>query len=105
MRAVKRRPRRWLSLCAAVALIALSWSAAPPASAHELTVVLVSAGSAQSADAGRGFKRRSGGACRAGDRASGETGGGADVRRAAAVAAAAFTVAGGVVVIVRHRRR
>lgn len=51
-----RQARRWSSLPVAVALIAFWWSAARPASAHEFTIVVVSARSADSADAGRGFK-------------------------------------------------
>ena len=56
MRTVKRHVRRWSSLAAAGAVLAFSWSAAPPASAHEFTVVVVSAGAAESVDAGRGFR-------------------------------------------------
>ena len=52
---MKRRTRRWSSLSAGVAFVAFSWSAAPPASAHEFTVVVVSSPSAESVDAGRGF--------------------------------------------------
>lgn len=43
-------------LAAAAALLAFSWWAAPPASAHEFSVVVVSARSAESVDAGRGFR-------------------------------------------------
>jgi len=53
---VKRHARRWSSLAAAGALLAFSWTAAPPASAHEFTVIVVSARSAESLDAGRGFR-------------------------------------------------
>lgn len=44
-----------MSLSTAVAVIASSSWAAPPVSAHDLTVVVVSALSAESVDAGRGL--------------------------------------------------
>lgn len=53
---MKRHVRRWSSLAPAAAPLAFSWWAAPPASAHEFTVVVVSARSAESVDAGRGFR-------------------------------------------------
>ena len=43
-------------MAAAIAAAALLWSTALPAFAHEFTVVLVTAGSAQSEDARRGFQ-------------------------------------------------
>lgn len=43
-------------MAAAFVVTALSWSHAPPALAHEFTVVMVSAGSAQSEGARRGFQ-------------------------------------------------
>lgn len=48
--------RRWLATGAGVAAIGASVSAAPPAAAHEFAIVLVSAESANSGDAGRGFE-------------------------------------------------
>ena len=48
--------RRWLATGAGVAAIGASVSAAPPAAAHEFAIVLVSAASAKSGDAGRGFE-------------------------------------------------